>query len=446
MAGAGQRRENGVIRPERFGAGGRDAADAIRPHEHELGPRGGRRPAEKDAEGEKRNGGAALTENRSLTDEQRSDQEDHLVAAAHGERSGAEPAEHPRMGGRDVQLNRRRTQPEPTPPAPQKTTSASGAQRHHKMVTKWVPARWLKFDCLDQLPDFFLEGVGEIRPGQRVGDVGGEKADLGTAVERLAFVFQSIEGLALQKRNHCVGDLNLAARSLLLRRQNIEDFRLEDVAAENGEIGGLGARLRLLDHAVDRKHAPVAFTDRYHAIKLDLILRHGLNGDDVAAMLGINVEHLGETALAFRLHQDIGKEERERLIADELARAPYGMTEAEWLLLAGEAGRAWPGQVLIEKLELSSLAARGENLLEFELPVEMIFDDPLVSPGDEDEVLDACFLRFVHDMLDQRPIDDRQHFLRHGFGGGEKAGAKPRDGEHSLAHAMRHLQSSLTLR
>jgi hypothetical protein len=33
-----------------------------------------------------------LPEDHSLTDEQRRDQEDHLVAAAHGERGSADPA------------------------------------------------------------------------------------------------------------------------------------------------------------------------------------------------------------------------------------------------------------------------------------------------------------------------------------------------------------------
>jgi hypothetical protein len=45
-------------------------------------------------------GGAALPEDHSLTDEQRRDQEDHLVAAAHGERGSADPAKHSWMGRR----------------------------------------------------------------------------------------------------------------------------------------------------------------------------------------------------------------------------------------------------------------------------------------------------------------------------------------------------------
>src|SRR3546814_8090195 len=45
----------------------------------------------------------------------------------------------------------------------------------------------------------------------------------------------------------------------------------------------------------------------------------------------------------------------------------------------------------------------------------------------------------VHRVLDQRPVDDRQHFFRNGLGGGEGAGAKARDGENGLPDSFRHV-------
>jgi hypothetical protein len=56
-----------------------------------------------------RDGGAALPQNCSLTDEQRRDQEDHLVAATHGERAGSDPTEHPWMRRRDGVFARRQS-------------------------------------------------------------------------------------------------------------------------------------------------------------------------------------------------------------------------------------------------------------------------------------------------------------------------------------------------
>ncbi len=71
--------------------------------------------------------------------------------------------------------------------------------------------------------------------------------------------------------------------------------------------------------------------------------------------------------------------------------------------------------------------------LQLELPVEMVFDDRLVAAGDEDEMLDAGLARLVDDMLDQRPVDDRQHLFGHGLGGGQEPGAEPGNGEDGFA-------------
>ena len=72
--------------------------------------------------------------------------------------------------------------------------------------------------------------------------------------------------------------------------------------------------------------------------------------------------------------------------------------------------------------------------LELELAVEMVLDHALVAPGDEDEVLDAGLARLVDHVLDQRPVDDRQHLLRHGLGGRQEARAETGDGEDGFAN------------
>ena len=65
----------------------------------------------------------------------------------------------------------------------------------------------------------------------------------------------------------------------------------------------------------------------------------------------------------------------------------------------------------------------------------MIFDHALVPAGHEDEMLDTGLPRFVDDVLDQRAVDDRKHFLRHGFGGRQKAGSEAGDGKYGFADA-----------
>ena len=53
---------------------------------------------------------------------------------------------------------------------------------------------------------------------------------------------------------------------------------------------------------------------------------------------------------------------------------------------------------------------------------DIVGDDALVSPGNENEVLEARLACLIHDILQRRPIDDGQHFLRHRLGGREKSG------------------------
>jgi len=59
-----------------------------------------------------------------------------------------------------------------------------------------------------------------------------------------------------------------------------------------------------------------------------------------------------------------------------------------------------------------------QGQFELKLPVKMILDDALVASRDENEVLDAGLAGLIDHVLDQRTIDDWQHFLRHRFGGG----------------------------
>ena len=79
------------------------------------------------------------------------------------------------------------------------------------------------------------------------------------------------------------------------------------------------------------------------------------------------------------------------------------------------------------------VAARGQRGVEFEHAVEMVLDHALVAAGDEDEMLDAGLLGLVDHILDQRLVDDGQHFLRHRLGGGQDAGAEAGDREDGFA-------------
>ena len=145
------------------------------------------------------------------------------------------------------------------------------------------------------------------------------------------------------------------------------------------------------------------------------------------------------------LHDHVGQKQRERLVADEVARAPDGMAEAERHLLAGEARLARRRLQPLQPGELLVLAALGQRVVELELEVEMIFDHRLVAAGDEDEMLDAGFPRLVDDILDDGPVDDREHLLRNGLGGRKKPRAETGHRENCLANSFHAVDYPLTL-
>ena len=161
---------------------------------------------------------------------------------------------------------------------------------------------------------------------------------------------------------------------------------------------------------------------------------HFFHRDQVGfvAELAGGLDHLLEAARRVQ-HQLVRQHHRERLVADDVARAPHRVAEAERRLLPGETHGAGFGLVARQDLHLGLLAARGERGVEFVHPVEMVLDHALVAAGDEDEMFDAGFLGLVDHILDQRLVDDGQHFLRHRLGGGQDAGAEAGDRENGFA-------------
>ena len=151
----------------------------------------------------------------------------------------------------------------------------------------------------------------------------------------------------------------------------------------------------------------------------------------------VDVDHLAETA-GFGVNQHVGKKKGEGLIADELARAPDGVAQSQGLLLAGEARVPGYRKAVRQNVELGSLAAAAQRLLEFELPIEMILDRRLAAAGHEDEMLDARLARLLDDHLDHRPVDDGEHLLRHRLGRRQKSCSKAGYGKYGLSDPVLH--------
>jgi hypothetical protein len=78
----------------------------------------------------------------------------------------------------------------------------------------------------------------------------------------------------------------------------------------------------------------------------------------------------------------------------------------------------------------------AQRLLELVGPVEVVLDGDLAPAGDHQHVVQAGRDGFLHDVLDGRLVDHRQHFLGRRLGGGQEPGAQARRGDNGLGHVL----------
>src|SRR5260370_24829947 len=74
----------------------------------------------------------------------------------------------------------------------------------------------------------------------------------------------------------------------------------------------------------------------------------------------------------------------------------------------------------------------------------MVPDYGPVAAGYEDEMLDSRFARLIDHVLDQRPVDHRQHLLGHGLGGRQESGAESCDRKNGFADRSHDVASIVT--
>ena len=186
----------------------------------------------------------------------------------------------------------------------------------------------------------------------------------------------------------------------------------------------------------------MAFSDAADAVLMGEMVGHRLDRDQIALFteLARRLDHLRKAARRVE-HQLVRQQHRERLVADDVARAPHRVAEAERRLLPGEAHGAGFGLALRQNLLLGLLAARRQRGVELEHAVEMILDHALVAAGDEDEMFDAGLPGLVDHILDQRLVDDGQHFLGHRLGGGQDAGAEAGDRKNGFTDFHGNIES-----
>ena len=232
-----------------------------------------------------------------------------------------------------------------------------------------------------------------------------------------------------------IGELDLAAHALRLVADLFEDARREHIAAGHAHarrcLFGCGLLHDLVD-ADQRAAGALALDD---AVALGVLQRDFLHGQQRAPLLGESGRHLRHHAGAAGLagHQVVGQYDGKGLVAHQGLGAQHGMAQAQRAWLAHKQAVHVVGRDAAHQREHLALAGVLQLVLQFVRGIEMVLDRALAAAGDEHHVADAGLVGLLDGVLDQGLVHHRQHLLGRCLGGGQEAGAEPRDGKDGLA-------------
>ncbi|MNZ27266.1 hypothetical protein D3C78_444810 [compost metagenome] len=116
------------------------------------------------------------------------------------------------------------------------------------------------------------------------------------------------------------------------------------------------------------------------------------------------------------------------------------MAQAFHFHLAGVGEGAGVDELAGSGQELLFLGA-ANLVLQLIADVEVVFQRALAPPGDDRHVLQAGVPCFFNGVLDQWLVDDRQHFLGHGFGRRQETSAIAGSGEQTFTNHKSILDS-----
>ena len=211
-----------------------------------------------------------------------------------------------------------------------------------------------------------------------------------------------------------VRELQFAARAGLQRRQLREDGGPKNVAADDPEIGWRLARRRLLHDPAqpDRVACPCGVDDPVLGNLLGRDLLHGDDGRRPAAL--VRLEELGRAGTPPEDHV-IGEEQGKGLPFEVWLRLLDGVTRPQWLVLLHEGE---PRQLLRRQHPSGEgvVPASTGHGLDAGPAAEVLANGRPVGGEHDHDVLDAGRDRLLHRVLDDGPVDDRQHLLGDGLG------------------------------
>ena len=80
-------------------------------------------------------------------------------------------------------------------------------------------------------------------------------------------------------------------------------------------------------------------------------------------------------------------------------------------------------------------------MLKLKRDVEMILNDTFATTSDKNHLLNTRLAGFIHRILDERAVDNRQHFFGNGFGRGQETRSQTSNRKNSFSNGftMHHI-------
>ena len=273
------------------------------------------------------------------------------------------------------------------------------------------------------------EGRAEVVALEGELDGGFEEAEFVAGVVALAFVVEAKDFFVGEQGFDGVGELEFAACAGGEAFEHVEDARGEDVAADDGVLGGGVFELWLLDHVFDVEETRVFGVDGAveDAIGGDGRAFDDFGGKDAALGLFEGFDHLLHAGDG-GVNDVVGEEDGEGLVADELFGHEDGVAEAARLGLSGvgDAGEVVDG---VNDVKESLFIFGGEIGFELGAGVEVVFHGGFAAAGDDDDLGATGGDGLFDPVLDERLVDEAEHLLGHGLGGWKESSAEARGRE-----------------
>ena len=197
----------------------------------------------------------------------------------------------------------------------------------------------------------------------------------------------------------------------------------QHVAPDDAEVGGRIVRCRLLDDPAQAHGVPGAGGGVDDPVTRDLLPRDRAYGDYAAAPAGlVRPQQLGRARLRPE-DEVVGEEQREGLASEVWLRPPDRVRRAQGLALLDEGGEAREALGGTRTLHESVVAPLAGDALQPRATPEVLAHGGTLGGSHDHDVLDARRGCLLDGVLDDGPVDDRQHLLGDGFGRGQHARA-----------------------